>query len=68
MFTCGAGFTVMLKGWVGPGQLTEAFVNVGVTTKLPTVGLLLLFAPTKVGISPILVNPIPILEFEFVQE
>ena len=68
VLTCGTGFTVILKICVGPGQLNEAFENVGVTTKLPTARLLLLLLPIKVGISPLPVNPIPILELVFVQE
>ena len=54
-FTCADGFTVIVNVLLGPEQLTEPFVKVGVTTIVAVTGDVPAFVAVKAGIVGVLV-------------
>ena len=67
-FTCAVGFTVIVKLVVGPLQLTDPLLNVGVTVIVAVTGDVPVLIAVNDGIPVLLppddaANPIPVLSF-----
>jgi hypothetical protein len=56
--TCAVGFTVIVKVWAVPEQLTLPFVNVGVTVIVALIGAVPALVAVKAGRLPA-VGPAP---------
>lgn len=64
----GVGFTVMVKLFDGPAQLTPPLVNVGVTVIVPVMGAVVVLVAVNVGkLLPVPTPPNPILILLFDQ-
>ena len=66
--TCPDGFTIMVKVFAGPAQLTVPFVNVGVTVIVAVTGTVPLLIALKFEISPVPLAASPIDVVLFIQE
>ena len=66
-FTWPSGFTVMVKLFDGPGQLTLPLVKVGVTVMVATTGAVPVLSAVKEDIFPVPLEASPIEAVVFVQ-
>lgn len=68
VMSTGVGLTVMVKVRVGPGQLTDPLVNVGVTLMVAVIGTVLGLVAVNVKLSVLPESPRPIAELLFDHE